>query len=182
MGGFTNLIYFRDYLSEEVTMRIKSAIESYGESEQGLESPLDIDLLVKQDGEIYAFRFYYTDTEEDLVFDEESQAEFLKKIGYIPKCYLGFMAWKNRPYDDRFIAQLMAQVLEIEPGLIDFCARIDPDHSEDEETIRAFVSQISGRLIELEYINIEKQICFRHLADKEFLKNWISHERFYIPF
>jgi hypothetical protein len=181
MGGFTNLIYFKEYLSEESTNRIKKTIESCGEFKLGLESELDYDLVVEYNRENYPFRIYYSDAEDDEDFDEESKTEFIKKIGYVPKCYIGFMAWTNQKYGHKFIAELMSKVLEIENGLVDFSAAIDPDLSEDKEKIKEFVSQVGGKITELEYETENDQIWFTHLADKEFLSNWIGHKKFYIP-
>ena len=181
MGGFTNLIYFKEYLSNESTNRIKKTVESCGEFKLGIESELDYDITVENNGENYPFRIYYSDAEDDGDFDTESKTEFLKKIGYIPKCYIGFMAWTNQKYGHKFIAKLMSKVLEIENGLVDFSAAIDPDLSEDKEKIKEFVSQVGGKITELEYETGNDRIWFTHLADKEFLRNWIGHKKFYIP-
>lgn len=179
MGGFTNLIYFKDYLSEESTNRIKKTIESCGTFE--LKNELDYDINVDSNGEKYSFRIYYSDTEEDGDFDPESKAEFLKKIGYVPKCYIGFMAWTNQKYGHKFIAELMSEILEMESGLVDFSSAIDPDFTENKEKIKQFVSEVGGKIIELEYKTGNDRIWFTHLADKEFLRNWIGHKKFYIP-
>jgi len=181
MGGFTNLIYFKEYLSEKSTNQIKRTIESSGEFKLGVQSELDYDLEVESGGEKYPFRIYYSDAEDDEDFDTESKTEFLKKIQYVPKCYIGFMAWTNQKYGHKFIAELMLKVLEIENGLVDFSAAIDPDLSEDKEKIKEFVTQVGGRIMELEYKAGNDQIWFTHLADKEFLRNWIGHNKFYIP-
>ena len=122
MGGFTNLIYFKEYLSKESTNQIKKTIESCGEFE--LEYELDYDITVEHNGENYSFRIYYSDAEDDEDFDLESKAEFLKKIGYIPKCYIGFMAWTNQKYGHKFIAELMSRILETENGLVDFLQQL----------------------------------------------------------
>ena len=179
MGGFTNLIYFKEYLSEESTNQIKNTIESYGEFE--LENELDYELKVEYNGKNYPFRIYYSDAEDDEVFDTETKTEFIKKIGCVPKCYIGFMAWTNQKYRHKFIAELMLKVLEIENGLVDFSAVIDPDLTENKEKIKEFVSQVVGKIMELEYETGNNRIWFTHLADKEFLKNWIGHKKFYIP-
>ena len=181
MGGFTNLIYFKEYLSVESTNRIKKTVESCGEFKLGIESELDYDIVVEDNGENYPFRIYYSDAEDDGDFDKEAKAEFLKKIGYVPKCYIGFMAWTNQKYGHKFIAELMSKVLEIENGLVDFSAAIDPDLSKDKEKIKEFVSQVGGKITELEYETGNDRIWFTHLADKEFLRNWIGHKKFYIP-
>ena len=181
MGGFTNLIYFKEYLSEESTNQIKKTIESCGEFKLGFESELDYNLDVENSGEKYPFRIYYSDAENDGDFDSESKAEFKKKIGYIPKCYIGFMALTNEKYGHKFIAELMSKILEIENGLVDFSAAINPDLSEDKEKIKEFVAQVGGKITELEYETGNDRIWFTHLADKEFLRNWIEHKKFYIP-
>ena len=179
MGGFTNLIYFKNYLSEQKKSRIKEIIESCGEFE--LENELDYDIRVENNGEDYSFRIYYSDAELDADFDLESKAEFEKKLGYIPKCYIGFMAWTNQKYGQKFIAELMLDILETESGLVDFCSAIDPDLTENKEKIKEFVSGIGGKIIELEYDTGNDRIWFTHLANKEFLRRWIEHEKFYIP-
>ncbi|MAL58557.1 MAG: hypothetical protein CMC14_00765 [Flavobacteriaceae bacterium] len=179
MGGFTNLIYFKEYLSDNSLSRIKKLIESCGEFE--LEYKLDYDLQVKYNGTHYPFRIYYTDAEDDGDFDSVSKAEFLKKIGYIPKCYIGFMAWTNQKFGHKFTAELMSKVLDIENGLVDFSAPIDPNYTRDKEKIRQFVTKIKGKIIELEYDNGNNGIWFTHLVDKEFLRNWLGHKKFYIP-
>ena len=181
MGGFTNLIYFKEYLSKESSNRIKKTIESCGEFVLGLESELDYDLVVEYKKANYPFRIYYLDAQDDEDFDTETKKEFIKKIGYVPKCYIGFMAWTNQKYGHKFIAELMSRALEIENGLVDFSAAINPDLSEDKEKIREFVSQVGGKITELEYETGNDQIWFTHLADKEFLRNWIRHKKFYIP-
>ena len=181
MGGFTNLIYFKEYLSEESTSQIKKTIEFCGEFKLNVQSELDYDLEVEYNGKNYPFRIYYSDAENETDFDSESKAEFLKKIGYIPKCYIGFMAWTNLKYGHKFIAELMSKILEIKNGLVDFSAAINPDLCEDKEKIREFVTQVGGKITELEYETGNKQIWFTHLADKEFLRNWIKHKKFYIP-
>jgi len=149
MGGFTNLIYFKNYLSEQSKSRIKETIESCGEFE--LENDLDYDIRVENNGENYPFRIYYSDAEQDEDFDSESKAEFEKKFGFIPKCYIGFMAWTNQKFGHKFIAELMSEVMEIENGFVDFSAVIDPDFTENKEKIRKLVSQIGGKIMELEY-------------------------------
>ena len=179
MGGFTNLIYFKEYLSVESINRIKKTIESHGKFE--LESELDYELEVEYNEEKYSFRIYYSDADDDGDFDSESKAEFLKKIGYVPKCYIGFMAWTNEKYGHKFIAELMSEILEIESGLVDFSSAIDPELTENKEKIKKFVSEVGGKIIELEYETGNDQIWFTHLADKEFLRNWIGHKKFYIP-
>lgn len=181
MGGFTNLIYFKEYLSEETTSRIKKTIESCGEFKLSIESELDYDLEVEYNGENYPFRIYYSDAEDDEDFDTETKTEFIKKIGYVPKCYIGFMAWTNQKYGQKFIAELMSRILEIKNGLVDFSAAINPDLSEEKEKIKEFVTQVGGKVTELEYETENDQIWFTHLADKEFLRNWIEHKKFYIP-
>ncbi|PRP66661.1 hypothetical protein BST86_05865 [Nonlabens agnitus] len=79
MGGFTNLIYFKNYLSEQSKSQIKETIESCGEFE--LENDLEYDISVENNGEDYHFRIYYSDAEQDVEFDSESKAEFEKKLG-----------------------------------------------------------------------------------------------------
>jgi hypothetical protein len=179
MGGFTNLIYFKNYLSEQSKSRIKETIESCGEFE--LENDLDYDIRVEKNGEDYPFRIYYSDAEQDEDFDSESKTEFEKKLGFIPKCYIGFMAWTNQKFGHKFIAELMSRVMEIENGFVDFSAAIDPDFTENKEKIRKLVSQVGGKIMELEYKTENDRIWFTHLADKEFLRNWIGHKKFYIP-
>ena len=179
MGGFTNLIYFKEYLSENSINRIKKTIESCGGFE--LENELDYDIRVENKGENYPFRIYYSDAEQDEDFDSESKAEFEKKLGYVPKCYIGFMAWTNQKYGHKFIAELTSEILNIESGLVDFSSAIDPDFTENREKIKEFVSEIGGKIIELEYETGNDRIWFTHLADKEFLRNWIEHKKFYIP-
>ena len=179
MGGFTNLIYFENYLSEQSKSRIKETIESCGEFE--LENELDYDIIIDNKGENHSFRIYYSDAEHDEDFDSESKAEFEKKLGFIPRCYIGFMVWTNQKFGHKFIAELMSRVMEIENGFVDFSAAIDPEFTENKEIIRKLVSQIGGKIMELEYKTANDQIWFTHLADKEFLKNWIGHKKFYIP-
>ena len=179
MGGFTNLIYFKNFLSEKSTNRIKKTIELCGNFE--LEGKLDYELLVVHNGENYLFRIYYSNAEDDEDFDTETKTEFLTKIGYVPKCYIGFMAWTNEKYGHKFIAELMSKILDIENGLVDFSAAIDPNFTNNKEKIKTFVSNIGGKIIEFEYKTGNDKIWFTHLADKEFLSNWISHKKFYIP-
>ena len=119
MGGFTNLIYFKNFLSEKSTNRIKKTIELCGNFE--LEGKLDYELLVVHNGENYLFRIYYSNAEDDEDFDTETKTEFLTKIGYVPKCYIGFMAWTNEKYGHKFIAELMSKILDIENGLVNCC-------------------------------------------------------------
>jgi len=64
---------------------------------------------------------------------------------------------------------------------VDFSAAIDPDFSENKEKIRKLGSQVGGKIMELEYKTVNDRIWFTHLADKEFLRNWIGHKKFYIP-
>ena len=179
MGGFTNLIYFKNYLSEKSKSRIKETIESCGEFE--LENDLDYDIRVENNGENYPFRIYYSDVEKDEDFDSESKAEFEKKLDYIPKCYIGFMAWTNQKFGHKFIAELMIDILNIENGLVDFSGAIDPNYTDDREKIRNFISKIEGKIYELEYKTGDDRIWFWHISDKEFLRNWIGHKKFYIP-
>jgi hypothetical protein len=51
----------------------------------------------------------------------------------------------------------------------------------NKEKIKTFVSNIDGKIIELEYKTGNDEIWFTHLADKEFLSNWIRHKKFYMP-
>jgi len=53
--------------------------------------------------------------------------------------------------------------------------------TENKEKIKEFVSGIGGKIIELEYDTGNDRIWFTHLANKEFLRRWIEHEKFYIP-
>ncbi|SCY14136.1 hypothetical protein SAMN05192588_1350 [Nonlabens sp. Hel1_33_55] len=124
MSGFTILIYFKEYLSDPSIDRIKQIIESYGTFK--LEDGLNYDIEVEHDQVIYSFRVYYSDAEADEDFDQETRAEFLKKTGFVPKCYLGFMAWTDRKYNYEFISALINQVLEIEDGLVDLCGSSNP--------------------------------------------------------
>ncbi|WP_299611243.1 DUF6368 family protein [uncultured Aquimarina sp.] len=179
MGGFTNLIYFKEYLSDKSINQIKKTIESCGKFE--VENELDYDITVEHKGENYPFRIYYSDAKDDKDFDSESKAEFIKTIGYVPKCYIGFMAWTNEKYGQKFISELMLKVLEIENGLVDFSAAIDPSLTGNRDKIKKFVSQIGGKIMELEYETADDRIWFTHLADKEFLNNWVGHKKFYIP-
>ena len=91
------------------------------------------------------------------------------------------MAWTNQKYGHKFIAELMSEILEIKSGLVDFSSAIDPDLTENKKKIKEYVSKVGGKIIELEYETGNDRIWFTHLADKEFLKNWIGHKKFYIP-
>ena len=182
MTGFTNLIYFKDKPTLQDIGKIKLLLESYGEIRWDDKYLFLCGFTIKDqsDTPLFGVRIYSSDTEKE-EFDEESKNEFIYSLGYIPKFYIGLMGFTHIKSTEEFIVNLALKITEIKDGIIDFSSAIDPNLARDKEKIRAFVHSIKGDIKELYYTDVNNNRWFTHIVDREFLSNWLNHDKFYIP-
>lgn len=103
----------------------------------------------------------YTETELKLIED---------KFQFYPKYDIGFFAMCNDIVDHKILGQLTLKIAEAFDGIIAFDGKLD----------KKKIRNTNGKICEIDYETANERIEQHHVADIEFMRNWLLDKNFYM--
>lgn len=171
MAGQTSSVLLRAHLDNSNIALIYKIIDDLFTKRTDNDFYINSTLVLSDKSELRLFGVdLNTITNEYNEYSETELKSIETKFKFYPKYDIGLYAMCNDIADHKILGQLTLKIAEAVDGIIDYGGRLEEKK----------IKKVTGEIYLVDYEAANGQIAQFHVADMEFMRNWLLDKFFYM--